>query len=89
MYELPLPVKRDGNGRLTADYDEREWFMKLQEELYEAFSTVSIQERAHELTDVITVCTSYLHALGFDHNARAELQRAVNEKNAARGYFKE
>ena len=89
MYELPLPVKKDKFGGSVANYDEREWFLKLQEELYEAFSTVSIQERAEELTDVITVCTSYLHALGFDHNARAELQRAVNEKNIKRGYFKE
>ena len=89
MYELPLPVKRDGNGRLTADYDDRQWYLKLQEEIYEAFSTVRTRERAHELTDVITVCTSYLHALGFDQDDRQELQRAVNEKNAARGYFKE
>lgn len=89
MYELPLPVKKDKFGRSVAHYDERQWYLKLQEEIFEAFSTVSTQERAQELTDVITVCTSYLHALGFDQNARQELQRAVNAKNAARGYFKE
>ena len=89
MYELPVPVKKDNFGWSVANYDERQWFLKLQEEIFEAFNTTSMQERAQELTDVITVCTSYLHALGFDQNARQELQRAVNVKNAARGYFKE
>lgn len=42
---------------------------------------------AEELTDIITVCTSYLHALGYDFKARAEFQRKVNAKNATRGYF--
>ena len=89
MYELPLPVKKDNFGWSVAYYDERQWFLKLQEEIFEAFNTTSMQERAQELTDVITVCVSYLETLGFDQNARSELQHAVNVKNAARGYFKE
>lgn len=42
---------------------------------------------AEELTDVITVCVSWLHALGYDEYLRGEVQRRVNEKNKARGYF--
>ena len=42
---------------------------------------------AEELTDVITVCVSWLDALGYDEKARGVVQRRVNEKNKARGYF--
>ncbi len=42
---------------------------------------------AEELTDVITVCVSWLDALGYDEEMRGELQRLVNEKNKKRGYF--
>ena len=89
MYELPLPVKRDGDGRLVKSYDEFEWYLKLQEEIYEAFIVDDKQRRAEELTDIITVCTSYLAALGFDKNARCVLQAKLNGKNDERGYFKE
>ena len=40
-----------------------------------------------ELTDVITVCVSWLHALGYDEYLRGEVQKRVNEKNRERGYF--
>ena len=42
---------------------------------------------AEELTDVITVCVSWLHALGYDEARRGEVQRRVNEKNKACGHF--
>ena len=42
---------------------------------------------AMELTDVKTLCESWLYAEGWDEEARGELQREVNEKNKARGYF--
>ena len=42
---------------------------------------------ATELTDVITVCVSWLDAEGWDEEERGELQREVNEKNRERGYF--
>lgn len=42
---------------------------------------------AEELTDVITLCTSWLHAIGYDEDARGDLQRQVNEKNRERGYL--
>ena len=48
---------------------------------------VDVENRlAMELTDVITVCVSWLYALGYDEVARGEVQRRVNEKNKARGY---
>ena len=42
---------------------------------------------AMELTDVKTLCESWLYAEGWDEEERDELQRLVNEKNKARGYF--
>ena len=42
---------------------------------------------ALELTDVITVCTSWLHAIGYHALGRGVLQFEVNEKNKKRGYF--
>ena len=51
---------------------------------------VDVKERmAIELTDVITVCTSWLDALGYDEEARDTLQKRVNEKNRKRGYHNE
>ena len=44
---------------------------------------------AMELTDVITVCVSWLYALGYDDVARDVVQRHVNEKNCKRGYHDE
>ena len=57
-------------------------------ELYPQISIDGLSDLAEELTDVITVCVSFLHALGFDQKARAELQRKVNNKNLMRGYMK-
>ena len=48
---------------------------------------VTEKRLALKLTDVITVCVSWLHALGYDEKARGEVQRRVNEKNKKRGYF--
>ena len=42
---------------------------------------------ALELTDVKTLCESWLDAEGWDEEARGELHRRVNEKNRERGYF--
>lgn len=76
------------------------WVAKLNEEVYEAMLESAYVERlaaeaddddvaclAEELTDVITVCVSWLNALGYDEYMRGELHRHVNEKNKARGYF--
>ena len=76
------------------------WVAKLNEKVYEAMLESAYVERlaaeaddddvaclAEELTDVITVCVSWLNALGYDEYMRGELHRHVNEKNKARGYF--
>ena len=56
----------------------------------EALSTVLWEARkrlAMELTDVKTLCESWLYAEGWDEEERDELQRLVNEKNRERGHF--
>lgn len=42
---------------------------------------------AEELTDVVTVCVTWLASLGYDEAERGRIQRAVNEKNHRRGYW--
>ena len=94
---LPRPVVRDGNGKLTEDYSSRDWYLKLQEEIFEAIENVTDAETglsdkksiAEEIADVITVCISWLETLGYDEEKRSEIFAAVNEKNEKRGYFKE
>lgn len=55
---------------------------------HDVYGIVSVKKRlATEITDVVTVCVSWLDALGYDEAARDEVQRRVNEKNKARGYF--
>ena len=55
---------------------------------HDKYGLVDVKKRlSMELTDVITVCTSWLHALGYDEYLRGEVQRRVNEKNKKRGYF--
>ena len=77
-----------------------DWAAMLNKDVYEVIRGVAYIERiadeaddddverlAEELTDVITVCVSWLHALGYDEKARSEVQRRVNQKNKKRGYF--
>jgi hypothetical protein len=47
----------------------------------------SPEEMAEEITDIITVCTSWLEAVGYDANERRRLCKAVNLKNQSRGYL--
>lgn len=93
----PMPVLSNGKGKLWEDSSTKEWFTKIEEEVIEAHEAAieaenypmgSTDELAEELTDIITVCVSYLHALGYDERERAELINRVNMKNATRGYFK-
>ena len=83
------PVKRDKFNRRVEEYTRRDWFMKIIEEVFETFEATDIQRHTEELIDIITVCTSYLEALGFDEEARGELFRQVNEKNRKRGYMED
>ena len=50
---------------------------------------VTEEHLAMELTDVITVCVSWLDTLGYDEAARERLQERVNENNRKRGYHDE
>lgn len=92
MNSNPLPVKRDKYGvEVATSYTLDDWFYKIAEEVEEARIEANNNNRkrlAEELTDVITVCVSFLNALGYNREARAELQRKVNNKNLQRGYFK-
>lgn len=77
-----------------------DWAAKLNKEVYEVIRGAAYIERladeaddddverlAEELTNVITVCTSWLDALGYDEEKRGELHRRVNEKNEERGHL--
>lgn len=105
---LPRPVIRDGNGKRIKDHTPRDFFLKLQEEIFEAIENLEIYNQmtveygegydgtksavkhtAEEIADIITVCISYLNAIGYDEKGRSEIFRRVNETNEKRGYFKE
>ena len=77
-----------------------DWAAKLNKEVYEVIRGAAyiarladeaddddVERLAEELTNVITVCTSWLDALGYDEEKRGELHRRVNEKNCEQGYF--
>ena len=96
---LPRPVICDGNGKRIKDYTPCDFFLKLQEEIFEVMEVQADIDRdwngrdyddvAEEIADVITVCISYLNAIGCNEEGRSEIFRRVNEKNEKRGYFKE
>ena len=94
----PIPCRKFKDASTPA------WIEKLTEEVSEVANEaaelsyarcekrneVKVRKRlAEELTDVITVCVSWLDALGYDEAARGRLQRGVNEKNRRRGYHDE
>lgn len=55
---------------------------------HDIYGLVDVKKRLiMELTDVITLCTSWLDALGCDETMRGEVQRRVNKKNKVRGCF--
>ncbi len=43
---------------------------------------------AEEIGKIITICISFLNAIGYDEEKRSELFAEVNEKNEKRGYFR-
>ena len=57
------------------------------DQFFDCIERADEEELAEKLTDVITVCTSWIDALGYDEVKRGELQKRVNEKNKARGYW--
>ena len=60
---------------------------KADEEALSTFLWDARKRLAMELTDVKTLCESWLYAEGWDEEERGEFQREVNEKNKNRGYF--
>lgn len=84
----PWPVVFDGTKKTEA-YMPEEWAEKVYEEVDEALeacATESAQRAVEEIIDVVTVCTSWLHALGVDTESLNEMVRYVNLKNRERGY---
>lgn len=94
----PIPCVKFRNA------STKEWMEKLAEETEEVIGEADLinldldgiirnrqinEHLAEELTDVITVCVSWLDALGYDEDERNEWQRLVNEKNRKRGYHEE
>ena len=95
--EKPIPVVRDGKGKLIRDYSLQDWGSALDEERTEVLDA-AVEYRRHpswnnrqhlmeELADLKTVCTSWQNALGADEEERGAVQRAVNRKNRKRGYL--
>lgn len=94
-----MPVLHDRHQTYDANTSVRTWFQKLQEEVMEAHEKAVYYQLAgeddedrrsglaEELTDIKTVCETYLHALGYGGCERAAIQRRVNEKNKRRGYL--
>mgnify|MGYP000885983812 CR=1 FL=1 len=55
---------------------------------HDTYGLIDVKKRlAMELTDVITVCTSWLDALGYDEAERGRIQQVVNDKNHKREYW--
>lgn len=88
---LPHPVLKDGNGKLIKDHSVRDFYLKLQEEIFEAVEVYLYDDEkfAEEVADIITVCISFLESRGIDEAKRSEIFRQVNLKNEKRGYFGE
>lgn len=90
---IPVPCRKFRSASTL------EWVAKLAEETQEVIAEANVLEAgadvyvknklSEELTDVITVCTSWLDTLGYDEAARGRMQERVNEKNRKRGYFGE
>ena len=57
------------------------------DQFFDCIERADEEDLAEKLTDVITVCTSWIDALGYDEVKRAEIQRKVNDKNRRRGYW--
>ena len=100
MMEQKIDMTKPHPCTKYRDAGALEWAAKLNKEVYEVIRGVAYIERhadeaddddverlAEELTNVITVCTSWLAALGYDEARHGELQKRINEKNKARGCF--
>lgn len=55
------------------------------DQFFDCIERADEEALAEKLTDIITVCTSWIDALGYNEVKRGELQARVNEKNLRRG----
>lgn len=86
----PMPVVYDGEKE-TNLYTPQEWAEKVYEEVDEALeaeATESALRTVEEVIDVMTVCASWLNAMGIDKESIDDMIRYVNNKNRTRGYTK-
>ncbi len=87
----PIPCKKFKHASIN------EWLDKLHEEVSEVEELAQVppfrhdteEELTMELMDVITVCYSWLYALGYEGEKLNVLTNKVNEKNRVRGYHDE
>ena len=73
---------------LKAHAECREEIPFTQGELYPQWRRENQDRLAEKTTELITICTSLLNALGYDEKARIQLQREVNAKNREEGLTK-
>ena len=84
----PRPVKHDRkNPNPVKTWKKEEWLAKLKEELQEVENAKGNNARAKELSDLITVATSWQEHMGFGFTDRLKIQQETNEKNESRGAF--
>lgn len=87
------PVLWDRKLKLNVkDLSPHYWSGKVKEEAQEALAALEAgddEAGKEEIVDIITVCHSWLHALGVTHRELNTLVTRVNEKNAARGALEE
>ena len=90
IYHFPQPVLRDSEKNYySSAINSYDWACKILEEVAEAAAEIKagdMMKLAVELQDIINVCTSFQAWLGYDFKRRQGICKAVNEKNAARGY---
>lgn len=94
---LPRPVICDGNRKLIKDYTLEDFSKSLQKETFGLVDQLdmAIQSRNIEvlggvpekIADIITVCISYLNAIGYNEEERSEIFCRINERNEKWGYF--
>lgn len=90
IYHFPQPVIRDSEKNYySSAINLYDWAGKIHEELDEVEAEIKKGDMvglAIELQDCINVCTSFQEFLGYGFIRRQYLCKAVNDKNAARGY---
>ena len=77
-----MAMSRDGELA-----DQKEAHAHFREVIEQHKSSMNFQNDREELTDLITFCTTWLDALGYDASERRKVQNVINAKNKGRGYW--